>query len=392
MIRCNFCKTENVEGERLCTACCSWLVEVTHGTAGAGPSYQHREGSGWLQSGASEESGAASFKNLKSVAGRFVQSIKDSTARLVPTVSTPQPRPPKYPDAAQGSAGQQDRSETSLVQLSDRERLCVAAVEAFSNVSSDAKARFFTWLLPVARFDRVIHGKVLFTIYLLFAIAKLPEQTRQQLTLSLFRSEGLSEPEGKFEVGGEFQRCWLLLEAIELAGADASERAEHYIARLAREEGYSDRGIAAQLKKVAQYAHPLVERATDQLSNHSNPIVAIPGSFVAAATQVIREGTQTQTSAKKIDLRGLRDLIFDDLLRHHYVKELSKQGSYDAILISIRKRQFEFVECDSTAFGTEQALPGRGGRDGFKDAHIALQTVLQSQFAQGISAQSEANR
>ena len=203
-------------------------------------------------------------------------------------------------------------------------QLWLAADTAFSKLSPDVKIRFFSWLLPFARFDRVVDKRVLATIYSLFAVADLRAAERQQFAQILFQSEPLSEPQGRLELGGRFQRLYLLLNALEIVGSDPSEKALRLITRLATEERLSHEGFISWLNN----------RLTAENIEEVCKAVEIGGVFVhpaaplfgglgkAIAHQFVNEdkpnqGDQGQDPAA-MDLAALRVYVLSLLRGHEY--------------------------------------------------------------------------
>jgi hypothetical protein len=275
-------------------------------------------------------------------------------------------------------------------------RLLLAGDTAFSRLPIDVKVRFFDWLLPVARFDRVIDERVLACIYMVYAIANLPDQERQRLTWLLFRPEPLPEPGGKFEVGGRFQKLWLLLYAIDIAWPEPSDRAGSFIAKLAHEEGFSATGVAAILKTLKKYAPPVVEGVDEQLSNHPtissmfsavNPYVGLGllGVHVAAKLtkdEEIQNSSPSKEVSDKIPLSDLKLSVLLGLLQNENTKAVSPRALADYSQInSIRERQLDFLKRDLAVLRDQAGEPDSIGSEVRKSALAAFQALFQSKVS-----------
>lgn len=116
--------------------------------------------------------------------------------------------------------------------ISPEGALLLTAETAFSRLSREAKKRWFEWLIPVARLDRVVDETVLGTIYLRFSAAHLTAQDRETFLWSLFGTHLPPEPAGEPDLGGEFYRELLLWDALKISGVDPSEKAHRYISKL----------------------------------------------------------------------------------------------------------------------------------------------------------------
>ncbi len=341
MQKCEFCGYENAANELVCAFCGKTLSRIADEKG--------------KQEGPFEHYSATVEEFFTSLADPSRWSARLGTIESVGSLLSSTWRHSRQERISQDSGSRGNESE---ITAAVRDRLWLAADLAFSRLSIEAKIRFFTWLLPVARFDRVIDKSALSCIYSLFAIANLPDGERQNATLSLFLPETLPEPQGNFEAGGKFERLWYLFYAIELAGPYPSEKAERFIAKLAREEGFSEQGIVGELKKLEQHVHflAILEKLSEGLKTIPIPFVAIPSGFVEAASSAL-ENTLNQQSADKMDLVGLKVLVLADLLKHDFLQEASKLALQDKTrLPSIRERQLEFLRRDSAAFA-ERRVP-----------------------------------
>jgi hypothetical protein len=264
-----------------------------------------------------------------------------------------------YKTEARGSNTQDSSPKTNdnAREATDVRQLWLAAETAFSKLSSETTLRFFDWLLPFARFDRLVDRKALASIYSLFAITDLGPHNRQKLTMSLFRSEPLPEPQGKLELGGRFLRLYLILNSLEIIGSDPSEKAHRLLTRLASDEKFSDNGIIGSLKKLKRYSSPaaaeIAEELIARMENSPYPWLAVPSSLLGATARVIaKQGDQDQ-GLVLVDLNNLRLQVLAELLEHQYYLDaahLGKKG--DDSIARLHSRFLDFLRQDAEAFSS----------------------------------------
>ena len=175
--------------------------------------------------------------------------------------------------ARRASIGTHDEAEP----FSSADALLLTTQTAFSRLSHEAKKRWFEWLIPVARLDRVVDETVLGTIYLRFSAAHLTPQDRETFVCSLFGAQAPHEPTGVPDLGGEFFRELLLWDALTISGVDPSEKAHRYISRLDQlfELGKPLRHRFKERARRIQWGEK-IESAGDKLSE--NPVFGLFGA------------------------------------------------------------------------------------------------------------------
>lgn len=300
-------------------------------------------------------------KALKFQASAIFRPIGTLADSLLPMIG--------YRAEARGSQTRDSSPETSdeAREAADVRQLWLAAETAFSKLSSETTLRFFDWLLPFARFDRLVDRKALAAIYSLFAITDLGAQNRQKLTMSLFRSEPLPEPQGKLELGGRFLRLYLILNALEIIGSDPSEKAHRLLTRLASDEEFSDNGIVGSLKKLKRYSSPaaaeIAEELIARMENSPYPWLAVPSSLLGATARVIaKQGDHEQVLAP-VDLNNLRVQVLADLLEHQYYRDAVHSAEKgDDSIASLHARFLDFLRQDAEAFHSALSTTDSDGR------------------------------
>jgi hypothetical protein len=270
--------------------------------------------------------------------------------------------------------------------ISPEGALLLTAETAFSRLSREAKNRWFEWLIPVARLDRVVNETVLGTIYLRFSAAHLTAQDREAFLWSLFGTHLPPEPVGEPDLGGEFYRELLLWDALKISGVDPSEKAHRYISKLDQlfELGKPLRHRVKERARRVQWGEK-IESAGDKLSE--NPVFGLFGAGAKTAggwlSDFLRSPADTVEKTTLVDRSDLQNRIeaalSESALFRAEVERLGQNPKGGARrLTEINTRLTSDLKEDAVSLCQKMAsMTEPGERDGCKEAVDVIEKVLE---------------
>jgi hypothetical protein len=263
--------------------------------------------------------------------------------------------------------------------------LLLTAETAFSRLSPAAKNRWFEWLVPVARLDRIVDETVLGTIYLRFSAACSNAQDRERFVRSMFEPQALSEPAGEPDLGGEFLRWLLLWDALTIAGLDPSEKAQRYISKLARrfELAKPWRQRLGERAKRVRWGEK-IESAGDKLSENpvSGPLgagVKILGGWVSDFLGHPADDDEAISRVNRLDVQNLVEASLSESPVFRAEVERIAASPKDAAnrLTEINARLADYLREDAESFERLTSSEASADRSSLVEALRVIRKVLQ---------------